>query len=127
MGANFQLIECCSLAGPPIQPPSTNNLYGNQIPNFFYFIDILDEMLRKDKGKNALDIIQHYYSCLTEQRYCHKTILDIFNQISSSNNGFVAKNLLSKWMATKYSDPSMLWIARKNVCFWENWGFFDIF
>lgn len=119
MGANFRLMECSSLAGPPIQPPSNHASHSSQIPNFSYFIDILDGMLNRNNGKNSRDIIQHYYSSLKDLRYCHKTIVDLFNQISNNvgttNENFVAKNLLEKWMATKYTDPSMLWIARKNV------------
>uniref|UniRef100_A0A915D3U7 PI3K/PI4K catalytic domain-containing protein n=1 Tax=Ditylenchus dipsaci TaxID=166011 RepID=A0A915D3U7_9BILA len=118
-GTNFRLTECSPMAGTSTQ------LQGNSgeqpLPCAHNFIDIFDEMLAKETScKSAREIVDHYYSRLMEQRYCHKTLLNIFNEISvETTNGAeakcVPKNLLTKWITAKYPHPTNLWISRKNL------------
>jgi len=81
--------------------------------DFVSLADVMDEMLAREGKPTSLEIVEHYYTRLREQRYCHKTLLEVFNEISSSQH--VPKWLLSNWMEEHYPTACNLWMARKKM------------
>uniref|UniRef100_A0A183C2W8 FATC domain-containing protein n=1 Tax=Globodera pallida TaxID=36090 RepID=A0A183C2W8_GLOPA len=150
-GANCRLLRCCPLAGLSSRHQNANADHSAQ--NFAVFTDIMSEMLNNNNGGNnggggtdcaneengtlalsPLAVIDQYYGRLAEQRYSHKTIHELFNQIcgmksevgtgggdqhhhpsSTSSLITVPKDLLSRWMGQKYGDAATIWMARKKL------------
>uniref|UniRef100_A0A914HGT5 Non-specific serine/threonine protein kinase n=1 Tax=Globodera rostochiensis TaxID=31243 RepID=A0A914HGT5_GLORO len=145
IGANCRLLRCCPLAGLSSRHQNANADHSAQ--NFAVFTDIMSEMLNnngsgtdyaiEENGTLSLSplaVIDQYYGRLAEQRYSHKTIHELFNQIcgmkseagtgggdqhhhpsSASSLITVQKDLLSRWMGQKYGDATTIWMARKKL------------
>ncbi|CAK5085300.1 unnamed protein product [Meloidogyne enterolobii] len=123
IGSNVRLIECPQISITKMTNSSSSD-------NFVIFGDILNEMLQEEKSLlTSSNIVEYYYGRLAEQRYSHKNLHELFNNISnggggtdllmdsSSNNNLiiVKRDLLSKWMYSRYTEAESLWNARKKL------------
>jgi hypothetical protein len=93
-------------------------------PTAISFTDIFDECLRTAKCgfEGQHDIVDFYYSRLSEKKYSYKSLFELFGQISGGNHSqiqdrthIVPRNILNKWMESKYPDASDYWSAKKTV------------
>ncbi|KAL3101700.1 hypothetical protein niasHT_024833 [Heterodera trifolii] len=145
-GSNCRLLRCCSLAGLSSRQQNANS--DHSAHNFALFTDILSDMINAGRSADSaavgtdceivplspLTVIDQYYERLAEQRYSHKTIHELFNQICGTKTETAAvvagaeqqhshrqslvtvpKDLLSRWMAQCYGDATTLWMVRKKL------------
>ncbi|KAL3102749.1 hypothetical protein niasHS_001311 [Heterodera schachtii] len=145
-GSNCRLLRCCPLAGLSSRQQNANS--DHSAHNFALFTDILSDMINAGRSADPaavgtdceivplspLTVIDQYYERLAEQRYSHKTIHELFNQICGTKTETAAvvagseqqhshrpslvtvpKDLLSRWMAQCYGDATTLWMARKKL------------
>lgn len=78
----------------------------HQFPTLLSLIDVFDHCLRSCNTifENSLAVVEKYFTRISEQKYSHKTMLDLFNQFSKEDeiqpkSYVIPRNLLSKWMA----------------------------